>query len=71
MKSSIKKLDLEMIGQKMTDFFSETVETVARQTKFVQRRSPVTGEVFLKAIVFGFLEKPKASLSELAQVCSD
>jgi hypothetical protein len=71
MKSNTKKRNLEVIGQKITDFFSETVEAIARQTKFVQRRSPLSGEVFLKASVFGFLENPKASLNDLAQVCSE
>lgn len=71
MKSSIKKVHLETIGQKMADFFSEAVETVARQTKFVQRQSLLTGEMFLKTMVFGFLEKPEASLNDLAQVASD
>jgi hypothetical protein len=71
MKSNTKKLNLEVVGQKISDFFSRAVETMARQTKFVQRRSPLTGEVFLKALVFGFLEKPKASLNDLAQVIAD
>jgi hypothetical protein len=69
MESNTKKLNLEMIGQKMADFFSGSVETVALQTKFVQRQSPLSGEKFLKTGVFGFLENPKASLTDLAQVC--
>lgn len=69
MNSNTKKLNLEAIGQKMADFFMGAVEMVARETKFVQRESPVTGEMFLKASVFGFLENPEASLNDLAQVC--
>jgi hypothetical protein len=71
MQSNIKNLDLEVIGQKMVDFFSSDVEEAARASKFVRRKSPITGQVFLKALVLGFLEKPKASLNEIAQSCLD
>jgi hypothetical protein len=71
MKSNIKDLDLEAIGQKMVDFFSNGVEKAARASKFVRRKSPISGQVFLKALVLGYLEKPKASLNEIAQTCLD
>lgn len=71
MQSNIKIFDLEMLGQKMVDFFSGDVEKIARETKFVRRESPITGQVFLKALVLGFLEKPKATLNEIAQSCFD
>jgi hypothetical protein len=60
------------MGAKIMRFFSEAeVEQVARETKFVQRRSPLTGLRYLKALVFGYIENPKASLSDLAEVCAD
>ena len=71
MQSNIKNLDLEAIGRKMVDFFSGDVEKAARASKFVRRKSPITGQVFLKALVLGFLEKPRASLNEIAQSCLD
>jgi hypothetical protein len=71
MQSNIKKLDLRSIGQKIVDFFSGDVEKTARESKFVMRKSPITGQVFLKALVLGFLEKPSASLNEIAQSCLD
>ena len=71
MQSNIKIFDLETIGQKMVDFFFKDVEKIARETKFVRRKSPITGQVFLKALVLGFLEKPAASLNEIAQSCLD
>ena len=71
MQSNIKKLGLEFIGQKIVDYFSKDVEVTARETKFVQRRSPISGQVFMKALVLGYLEKPKASLNEIAQSCLD
>lgn len=66
------KSDLGEMGAKIMRFFSEAeVEQVARETKFVQRRSPLTGLRYLKALVFGYIENPKASLSDLAEVCAD
>lgn len=51
----------------MVGFFSDKVEATARQTKFVRRKSEITGLTFLKAVVLGFLEKPDSSLNEIAQ----
>ena len=68
MKSNIKKLDTTGISEKMVQFFADPgVEETARQTQFVRRKSEITGVRFLKAVVLGFLEKPSASLNELAQ----
>jgi len=67
MKSNIKKLDTAGISEKRVGFFSDTVEETARQTQFVRRQSEITGLSFLKAVELGFLEKPGASLNELAQ----
>jgi hypothetical protein len=60
-------MDTTEISEKMVGFFSDTVEETARQTKFVRRKSEITGLSFLKAMVLGFLEKPGSSLNELAQ----
>lgn len=65
------KLDRESIGKKIKDFFGDTVNQIARRTKFVQRRSTLDGLKFLQALVFGFIENPRASLNHLAQVCLD
>ena len=71
MKSNIKKLDTAGISEKRVGFFSDTVEETARQTQFVRRQSEITGLSFLKAVELGFLEKPGASLNELAQFFLD
>jgi hypothetical protein len=55
----------------LTKFMGPDVETIARATKFVQRKSPLTGLKFLIALVMGFLENAKASLNDLAQTCAD
>jgi hypothetical protein len=69
MKSIIKTIGIEKISEKLGDFFS-TVEAIARQTKFVQRKSAMTGLKFLQTQVFGFMGNPKASLVQLAQESS-
>jgi len=72
MESTRKKLDLDQIGQKIMDFFtSEQLAELAQETKFVQRRSRMSGALFVQALVFGFMEKPRASLAQLAQVVAD
>lgn len=69
MKSITKHLDLDQSVQKLADFFSEA-ESVARATGFVNRRSPLTGLMFLQALVIGFLKHPRASLLQIAQECA-
>lgn len=65
------KPDIQWIGARIHQFFGETVHSVARQTQFVRRESRLDGLTFLKAMVFGFIERPHASLNGLAQVCFD
>jgi len=65
------KLSLAQVGVAVKNFFGRAVETVARETKFVRRLSPLRGRVFLQAMVFGFIENPVASLKDLAQTCLD
>jgi hypothetical protein len=65
------KPNTQWIGEKIHAFFGETVAPIAHQTQFVRRASRLDGLMFLKALVFGFIERPNASLNELAQVCFD
>ena len=52
----------------MVSFFSDKkVEETARRTKFVRRKSEISGLNFLKAMVLGFLEKSDSSLNAIAQ----
>jgi hypothetical protein len=64
-------IELEQIGQIIHEFFSEKVEVFAKQTKFVQRASKLTGMKFLQAIVFNSLEKREMTLSSITQNCLD
>ena len=52
-------------------FFEKTSEKKAKETKFVQRKSPMTGAIFLKTMVFCFLANPKAHLTDLIKFCAD
>jgi hypothetical protein len=59
-------------GQEIDTYFGASrVEKVARACQFVQRRSPLTGFIFLKGLVFGFIQHPRASLNQLCQTCYD
>ena len=70
-QGEMMKLTLKQIGNRIQEFFSEGIEVVARETKFVQRSSKLTGSKFVQALVFTLLEKPEMSLSSLQQSCLD
>jgi len=59
------------MGQAFRTFFEQTAETIARQSKFVIRRSKLTGAVFVQTLVFGWSEQPEAALNDLAEVAAD
>ena len=63
------KITLKQIGSQIQAFFNEGVEAMARKTKFVQRRSKLTGSKFLQALVFNSLEKKAMTLSSISQSC--
>lgn len=64
--------NIETASTTMQEFFNKKkIEDVARHTKFVQRRSPLGGFIFLQAAIFGFIDDPKANLDDLAQTCAD
>ena len=45
-------------------------EEIAHETGFVQRRSPITGAAFVRALVLGWLHQPQASYTDLQQALS-
>jgi len=59
------------MGQALQKIFGEMADRVAHETKFVQRKSKMTGSKFLQIWVLGFLQHPKASLNMLCQVAED
>lgn len=65
------RLSLERAGAAIAKFMGQDVETVACETKFVQRESEMNGQGFLQTMVFGCIEKVQASLNDYAQVSAD
>jgi len=64
-------IDYQAMAQAFRTFFEQTAETTARQTKFVLRRSKLTGAVFVQTLVLGWSEQPEASLNDLAEMAAD
>jgi hypothetical protein len=64
-------INIAQIGQAVQMVFGKMADAAARETKFVQRDSKMTGSKFLSTWVLGFLQHPKASLNMLCQVAAD
>lgn len=64
-------INVAQMGQALQWVFGEIANRVARETKFVQRESKLTGSKFLLSWVAGFVQHPKASLNILCQVAED
>ena len=63
---------IDRSAERLEDCFEEPqVEQMARDCGFVQRKSKLTGLVFLKTLVFGFIQYPRATLKQLCQACLD
>jgi hypothetical protein len=62
---------LSSFSKPIQGFFTTTAERLARATGFVQRQSKVTGAHWLQTLTWGFVEKPDASLNDLAQASED
>jgi DDE family transposase len=59
-----------LVADHLESLFMETADRLARSTKFVQRESKLGGSEFARALVFGWLHNPQATLEELAQTAS-
>ncbi len=64
-------MTIKNMSSKIKGFFQKTANKTAKETKFVQRKSKMTGCIFLMTFVFGFIENPKSSLNDLAEFCED
>ena len=63
---------IETASTTIQEFFNkEEIEDAARRSKFVQRCSPLNGFIFLRAVIFAFIDDPEANLDDLAQACAD
>jgi hypothetical protein len=62
---------LSKASETIQTFFERTAGRLARVTGFVQRESKVNGAQWVQTLTFGFVETPKATLNQLAQVSTD
>jgi hypothetical protein len=56
------------IENHLQSLFHEKAEQWARSTGFVQRASKISGSAFAQMLVFGFLNQPEASYTDLQQM---
>ena len=63
--------DVTQLAPKLHVFFTQTAEAIARKTKFVQRKSKMTGAMFMQSLVFGFEEQPAACLTDLIEMSEE
>ena len=61
---------IQQVSQKMPTILSSTADAAAQETRFVQRRSKLTGAKFAQTLVFGWLSSPQATLEELTQTAA-
>jgi hypothetical protein len=61
---------ITQISDAMQTVLNEVPEQNARATGFIRRQRKLSAAVFVKALVFGFLAKPDASLDELTRVAA-
>jgi hypothetical protein len=54
----------------MQTILTSRADAAARETRFVQRKSKLTGAKFAQTLVFGWLSNPQATLEELAQTAA-
>jgi len=58
------------VAQALGTVFTSLADEVAVETRFVQRRSKMTGAGFVQSLAFGWLANPQATLEELAQTAA-
>jgi hypothetical protein len=63
-------ITIAQVATAMQTVLGPVAERAARATGFVQRRSKLTGARFVQTLVFGWLNHPQASLSQLAQAAA-
>ena len=56
------------LDESLQTLLGTTATSIARETKFVQRKSKITGAHFAQALIFGWLADPNASYTVLQQM---
>lgn len=60
----------QIYHEKLQQFFSETARRIAKETKFVQCESPLTGELFLLTLTLTVLQYGSIVLDQLAKTAA-
>ena len=61
---------IPQVAQVMQTVLTTVADEAARETKFVQRKSKMTGAKFVQTLTFGWLANSQASLEELTQTAA-
>jgi Transposase DDE domain len=61
---------IPQLAEVLQRLLSSTADQIAGETGFVQRRSKMSGALFCQTLVFGWLAKATASLTELVQTAA-
>ena len=64
-------ISIAEVAEAVENVLTVTASTLARPSGFVQRASKLSGSLFAKTLVLGWLENSNASLSELCQVTAE
>jgi len=63
-------ITIQQLAQTMQTILNSAADIAAQETRFVQRKSKLTGAKFAQTLVFGWLSNPQATLEELAQTAA-
>ena len=58
------------IAEALSTVLTTTADEAAHDTKFVKRRSKLTGSIFVQTLTLGWLANPRAALEELSQTAA-
>ena len=61
---------IDQVADALQDIFGSVAQSLARETKFVQRESKLGGAHFAQTLVFTYLANPDATLEELCQTAA-
>ena len=58
---------LRNLGKKIQTILGPVADKLGKSTGFIKRKRLFTGSTFIKTLVFGWMQKPEATLEELVQ----
>ena len=61
---------LTQVSEKMTEILQDAADQAALDCRFVERKRKLTGSAFVQTLVFGWLENPEASYTDLAETAA-